>query len=85
MVKNNQKQAFDIGVKETKHLNICERSSIKKRQLDQASKQIEMEERVEMRKLTLEKQKVALQESQIGQVGNLFDMPMEGIKDINFQ
>ena len=30
LVKNNQKQAYDIGVEEIKHLNICEKLSIKK-------------------------------------------------------
>lgn len=43
-----------------------------------------MEEKVEMRKLALEKQKIALQESQMSLVGDLFDMPMEGMEDINF-
>ena len=39
---------------------------------------------MKMRKLALEEQRVALQESQMGQVENLFDMLMEGIEDINF-
>ena len=55
LVKNNQKQTYNIGVEKIKCLNICERLNIKKRQLNQASKQIEMEEKVEMRKLALEK------------------------------
>lgn len=85
LIKNDRKQAYNIEVEETKRLDIHERSSIEKRQLDQASKRMEMEERVEMRKLALEEQKVALQESQMSQVRNLFNMPMEGMEDINFQ
>lgn len=84
LVKNDRKQAYDIGVKETKRLDICERLSIEKKQLDQASKRMEMEERVEMRKLALEEQKIALQKSQMGPVGNLFNIPIEGMEDINF-
>ena len=65
-------------------MDICERLSIEKKQLDQASKRMEMEERVEMRKLALEERKIALQESQMSPVGNLFDIPIEGMEDINF-
>lgn len=82
LVKNDQKRAYDIEIEEIKQFDIHERLNVKKKQINLVSRQIEMEKRVEIRKLALEKQKLVLQESQMSSVGNFFDV--ESIKGLNF-
>lgn len=82
LVKNDQKRAYDIEIEEIKQFDIHERLNVKKKQINLASRQIEMEKRVEIRKLALKKQKLVLQKSQMGSIGKIFDV--ESIKGLNF-
>ena len=60
-VKNEGKRLYDVGVEDTKRLEIREKYKFEQRRLDLEDKLMKQEKKIEMRKLALEERRLAMQ------------------------